>query len=81
MNKDIDRTPSDYIDSDNQTWTLSTCSTCGGLLVTRSFMVADGMDDVAWDYEDWCENCDNLIDTGTEYGFVSPKEVTGSTIL
>jgi hypothetical protein len=90
MNEDSDRTPQDYADSDNQTWELSTCEVCGGLLVTRSFMVADGEDDVAWDFEDWCENCDanayfekfnNLIDTNTEYGLVSPEEVTGSRIL
>lgn len=42
----------------NDEYTYSKCETCGkeNSLITRSFMVPDGFDDVDWDEECWCLN-------------------------
>lgn len=39
---------------------IDVCPKCGGRRITRWFMVPDGYDDVDWDSEEICENCDNL---------------------
>jgi hypothetical protein len=39
---------------------FSLCGLCGGRRVTRTFLTSDGFDDVDWDEESWCEDCDGL---------------------
>jgi len=40
----------------NDKYEFDICKECGGRLIIRSYMVPDGPDDVAWDFDFWCEN-------------------------
>jgi|GEM_PF-3682009 len=60
----------------------SICPKCGGRYVHESFMVADGHDDVDWDFDEWCENpsCP-LIETNTDFGSVKNSDNKKESII
>lgn len=69
----------------NDTFEVSVCPNCGGRLIHHSFMVADGHDDVDWDFEEWCEDCNGktlpMVDTCTEFGEVEPSKNRSSSVI
>ena len=49
------------------------CPKCGGRYVYASFMVTVG-DEVEWDSDQFCLDCDGKIETNTEFGLIKPEE-------
>lgn len=52
---------------------ITKCPRCGGRYVNQSFMVGVG-DEVEWDNDQFCLDCDGKVETNIEFGMVTPEE-------